>query len=229
MPHAGKQVICPCLTISFPDKVQLARLLEMARRSSLPRRDFYDTKIIYNSIDAGSTIIFKHGYMSAFTTSQQHHPLAKVEVVTQIDWWEEEDHLLVMNRYNIRRSNTTNDGNLRWQNSNPSQLGPDIKTSRMCPHKHPRRWLEQFFREAGWDSPEFTFWFAVCDTIWDPLDPQQRRNFKSDIWDCDCVENQGNKAWPFDDLSIGVLRDLGPIKSLDSVLVRLVKILLFLL
>jgi hypothetical protein len=87
--------------------------------------------------------------MSAFTAGQQHHLLAKVEVVTQIDWWEEDDRLLVMNHYNIRRSNTTNNGNLRWQNSNPSQLGPDIKTSWMCPHKHPRRWLERFFRELA--------------------------------------------------------------------------------
>jgi hypothetical protein len=113
--------------------------------------------------------------MSAFTAGQQHHLLAKVEVVTQIDWWEEDDRLLVMNHYNIRRSNTTNNGNLRWQNSNPSQLGPDIKTSRMCPHKHPRRWLNGPF--GSWlGFSRITLWFAVFDTSWDPLDPQQLRN-----------------------------------------------------
>lgn len=136
MPYAGKQVICPCLSISFPDKVQLARLLAMAPHDSSERREYYDNKILRDTGGKYSCVVFAHDCMSAFADGQKHHPLAQVEVATIIWRSKGSDQFVVGNHYTFQRASHTPDdrtSKLRSGNSTPQvgaryQDSPDVST-----------------------------------------------------------------------------------------------------
>jgi F-box domain len=202
MPYAGTQDICPCLTITYTDKIHLINLLESVRKRESTTRVYYYDKILYHPVaDFGPTCV---GHQCILT---DQHPLAHVGIHTLIDWDREGDKLRVRSRYTFSDS-TQNKEFLQRQNSSNKSSSPQvvqrapsaIQTSLMCPHKRTRKWLGQFFKESG-------IVFSGFSLIYMRVGNNQK---------CHCGKAKKGRYRSYDGLSIFVQQDMGGIKWLGK-------------
>lgn len=187
MPYAGTQDICPCWKITYPDKIRLIRALEKIATIRSP-----DKKRI-----RGSPTCIRH---NCNLTGQ--HPLAHINVTTELHWDDEQDRLRVRSKYTFR--DTAQFKDLIQQNSNVSLqvsgIPSHVRTPLMCPHKRPRRWLKQFFTEMNADVSGLSIRYTNVDLY---------------SRDCHCGE-AGTNIRSYDGLSIYLERDMGGLSWLGK-------------
>lgn len=136
---AGQMDICPCLTITFRNKLHL---MEDFRRSLKDPDGF---KAYYSKI-----LTLRHLDKRPFVTHVCHfdkHRLAKVRILTLLHinkgglylhaWYEFEPKIL--------------------PEKTPQALCRAVKTTSICPFKSPKKWIRQFFIEAGSSFSGFPF------------------------------------------------------------------------
>lgn len=72
--------------------------------------------------------------------------------------------------------------------------------------------VEQFFREARWESLGLDILGNLCKAGWNPIKDKGWEKFYSKRSDCHCdwvLGVLGEETWPFPDFSIGVVRNVG--------------------
>lgn len=128
-PSGGEIDICPCLTITFRDKMHL---IETCRNAREPTRQ--------NRSNVRDNPSFGKLHESLWhNCTFADHPFAKANVTTTL-WTEESIGCLrVSNLYKFE-----------ILQGNPSQtLPPSLKATLTRPHKGTENWLGRFFDEAG--------------------------------------------------------------------------------
>lgn len=133
MPYAGKVDICPCLTITFRDKLSLMETIKSVQEKIHDGYEYYYDNIIYHQ--SFSELRKFIGHNCTFTS----HPLAKVQINTEFFVDKEDQTLCVVNRYQfeILRENVS------------QMLSSGMKAPSMFPFKDTGDWIRRFFNEAG--------------------------------------------------------------------------------
>lgn len=123
MPYAGVVALCPCLTISFRDKIQIMEDITGASGgrcktstavcwNTTPRKLQHECEIKHPTIDARlQTFIWRR------------------------DMQYGKQHLVVLSEYKFKFSH--------------GSTSSFSKSEAMCPHEDAKSWLKQFFAEAG--------------------------------------------------------------------------------
>jgi hypothetical protein len=172
MAYAGEVEICPCLTTSFPDKLALIAACKNASKQVHNGRRDYFNKALYSN---GSKVLW---HKCTFTD----HPFMKVEVLTSFSYDEEFQNLRVEVFYTFK-------------GKSPETLASGMKTRSKCPHQATRKWLREFFDEAG---SSFSGWhdgslsFPSPGVVWE--DSDNGKEWRS--FDLCVVRNLGNRKWP---------------------------------
>lgn len=133
LPYAGDVDICPCLSITFHEKLHLIEACKSADTAAYHAHEYPFANILHwSSLDD-----LYRGLSHKCTFAD--HPFAKVQVETSLWIDEKTNSLRVNNRYKFEIIGI-----------NCSQeLLSGTKTSFLCPHKNTGKWLERFFHEAG--------------------------------------------------------------------------------
>lgn len=121
---AGEVDICPCLSITFRDKLHLMETCKCAQGASHQGREYYYNNILYHSF--GGRLQHECTFMD--------HPFAKVEVHTILSIEGKNTSLHVQTRYKFEILQESASG---------------MKTPFICLHKDTGNWLRRFFDEAG--------------------------------------------------------------------------------
>lgn len=132
MPCLGEVDICPCLTITFRDKLYLIETCRQARQTQTDGDKYRESDSDLPSFGQNHKALW---HKCTFTD----HSSAKVKVTTTLRIDEESNSLHVSNLYNFEFS----------PNHPKKALPSDIETPLMCPHEHTGYWLDKFFDEAG--------------------------------------------------------------------------------
>lgn len=130
MPHVGEVEVCPCLTITFRDKLHLMETIRSARDTFHSEKVYYYDGVLYHPASRYRSI-----WHDCTVTS---HPFATAEIRTILWIPKQSKSLYVENKYKFSISR-----------ENAQSLPAEVKTPFMCPHDNPRKWLKQFFSEAG--------------------------------------------------------------------------------
>lgn len=173
MPYAGEVDICPCLTITFLDKLRLIETIKSARQRDPNERQYYYTNMLYHPSAGRLRKYLGHSCMF------MNHPLAKVPIRTSL-WLEGgTQNLCVTNCYHFK---------VLQESSNKTPLiGPQKD-------KDFAKWLTQFFDEAGltlsgWHEDGY-FSLPSCELrIVKP-------NNEPDFFQIEVVRYLGNGEWP---------------------------------
>lgn len=172
MAYAGEVEICPCLTISFRDKLALIEACKNASKQVRDGRRHYFNNALYSN---GSNVLWHKCTFS-------DHPFMKVEVQTSFRYDEEIRNLRV-------------ESFCLFKEKTAETLASGMKTRLKCPHQATRKWLREFFDEAG---SSFSGWhngflsFPNPRVVWEDSDNgNEPRSF-----DLCVVRNLGNSKWP---------------------------------
>lgn len=165
---AGQVDICPCLTIAFLGKLDL-----MEKLRSIQYKDHIGNEHYYNEI------LF-HGSGLGFVRhicKFNKHPLAKVIIVSDLQ---------VLGR-NLYVDTFHKFVPITFPEFISQGLSSGMKTPLICPLKDTRKWMKQFFFEAGSDFSGFSCAeeFDVVDTgniSMYNLQMRIRRNLGLDKW-----------------------------------------------
>lgn len=130
LPSAGVVDLCPCLSITFRDQADLMKTLESVQDRVHAGREFYYNRLFSHPSFGKKRSCLWH------QCSITDHPYGSVDIETGI-WISVEQCLVVENRYTfcINRSSRTSPSGVNY---------PSI-----CPHKDTKKWLQQFFLDAG--------------------------------------------------------------------------------
>ena len=133
MPYAGEVDICPCLSITFQDKLHLMETMKsvVKKEPHAKYETFYNNMICHGG---GAPWNFV-GHGCSFTS----HPLATVQIFTKLVIDQETQGLHTVSNYLFEISQEND-----WQ-----KLCSGMKTPRMCPFNDTGNWIRQFFEEAG--------------------------------------------------------------------------------
>lgn len=134
---AGQVDICPCLNITFRDKLDLMEKIRFLK-------DPHAFESYYNKIlrRVGTYPIVAH------ICKFDKHPLAKVSICTVLHICEGHLHLNALYQFEAKI----------FLEKTPQALCRTLKTTSICPFKNPKKWITQFFIEAGSD---FFFGFPL--------------------------------------------------------------------
>lgn len=184
MPYAGVVDLCPCLTITFRDKLQIMETCMYARQSALEGCHYY-----YNDVLSHPSYGKLHKYLWHECTFSDH-PFAKVRISTSLSIDEETIGLSVLNRYAFEI--------LQESPSSRASSSSIVKTPSVCRHREPGTWLERFFDEAGssfrgWDKTH-----TLCptrQTDWGDWKKPEAGHMPCSF-EIVIVRNLGNKEWP---------------------------------
>lgn len=195
-PYAKTKDICPCLTITLPDKLHVIGMIKTKvaeDRVSTTRTKFYNGTLYYLAGCRQPSL--------AHVCRFKAHPLAALRITSTLIWNEKMGRLLVQSTYHFGNSRVFNK-HLSRESSNygypvrVQYLPVGFKTVLMCPHKSPKRWLNQFFIEAGTTSEPSKFsglYASICSI----------RTSR-----CYCAGST-DRSRSYQDLYIHVERDLG--------------------
>lgn len=204
--YAGEVDLCPCLTITFRDKLHLIeKCRQLKQTTEQGKKKYCDL----NDVDKRPNFGTRHKgiyHVCTFTD----HPFGKVEVTTVITTRSlKGTSLLVCNRYKFIF-------NPQGQRNNINNNNSSHQTS--CPHPHgksTRTWLEKFFHEEagssflGWDKknnnhhrssrPPIYYDWGECNCqersiIGDAVDEQCSQQLHS--FELKITRNLGNDKWP---------------------------------
>lgn len=159
-PYAKTKDICPCLTITLPDKLHVIDLIQKKLaedRVSTTRTMFYNGTLYYPAGCRQASL----DHVCRFRS----HPLAIIRITSTLIWNEKTGRLMVRSTYHFRDSKEFDKHLIReWRSytdfGGVQYLPVGFKTVLMCPHKSPKRWLNQFFIEADTTEP---LKFSVLD------------------------------------------------------------------
>lgn len=154
IPYAGKVDLCPCLAITFRDKLQLMEICKQVQQDVHDGKKYYYNNVLYHPSHGKSQKALFHE--CSFTD----HPLAMVKIKTFF-WVEEKTtSLKVGNQYKFEIS----------QGTSSQALSSSLETALACPHWDTKNWIAEFFAEAGSDffgwnkyrllSPIFGTWVS---------------------------------------------------------------------
>lgn len=127
MPYAGVVALCPCLTLSFRDKIQILEDVDIFRAKG-------------NRDSAKAFALVCHRDYPLKTLQHEcriQHPTIAALLLTSFSHqnYGEKLHLIISSSYSFKFSDKS---------------GRSLSRSEaMCPHKDIRSWLKQFFTEAG--------------------------------------------------------------------------------
>ena len=123
--HPSEVYLCPCLRITFSDKLKLMETCDSVQKNTQPGSRYYYNKVFYRGSYDNQIKFLRH--KCAFTS----HPFAKVGIDTTI-WTNEETHSLVVH-------------NQYWFKIHQRPEGDVIYP----PKENRGRWLRKFFSDAG--------------------------------------------------------------------------------
>lgn len=150
MPCAGKIDVCPCLTMTIPDKLHLMATLELTKERDPSTRQHYFDGLFYHPVFGR----MRRGLAHDCTLTS--HPLANVSVSVTCFWDQYKNTLKIMTAYLFRAKKPFKMHETQVHSSHmplvPSRMS--LETPFMCPHKNCKRWLRRFFDEAGMTSFE---------------------------------------------------------------------------
>lgn len=129
--HYGIVEICPCLTITFQDKIHLMEELE-----SIEREGPGSTAILPTSLPDSLGHEFHRGRIR-HRCSFADHPFAKVQVVT--DFWHEGPFLNTCSDYEFEMG----------EDKSSKEIPSGLKTPFIFPEESVGSWMRKFFDEAG--------------------------------------------------------------------------------
>lgn len=175
VPYIGEVDICPCLTITFRDKLHLMESCKRAREAAHEGREYYYNNVLYHP--SYGKLEKRLWHDCTFTK----HPFVKVQVQTTL-WIEESTiRLYVKNIY-------------KFKISQDLRISPSSIRRLPCPHKDVASWLGRFFAEAGssfrgWGNkspwhPSFKYWDDLEST-------GGPRPFEITV-----VRDLGDREWP---------------------------------
>lgn len=155
MRYTGEVEICPCLTITFRDKLHLMASCKYARELGHEECEYHYDCVLYHQSNGKLNKKLEHECTFA------DHPFAKLRVLTLVLVKEGPVSLYVRNIYQFEISHEPG----------PSRTLPSsMKAASMCPHKDAGNWLAMLFAEAGsnfrgWGRkdllyPEFNMWYT---------------------------------------------------------------------
>jgi hypothetical protein len=176
MAYAGEGEVCPCLTISFLDKINLIEVCKYASKQVHDGRQYYFNNALFHM---GSREYQDRLWHDCTFTD---HPFMKTEVETSFSYDEGTRTLRV-------------DTFCRFKEMSPETLASGMKTRSKCPHQATRKWLRVFFDGAG---SSFSGWHTGSlrvssrRVIWEDTDNgNQPRSF-----DLSVIRNLGTSKWP---------------------------------
>lgn len=142
MPYAGVVALCPCLTISFRDKI---KILEDIISTPEDQWQF------------GSTVCRGSSRENLLHSCRIQHPTIDAHLHTSIGHGirQGKAHLIISSRYVFS-----------FSHESASSLS---KSEAMCPHENIKRWLKQFFTEAG---SSFSGWRCKRPDVSQPFLPE---------------------------------------------------------
>lgn len=129
--HSGMIEICPCLTITFSDKLRLIDEIE-----KLEKRDPHKNNQDPPKLPTQWPYDLSHGRLRHRCTFTDH-PFAHLEVVTQL--WNEGPYLLATSNYEFQMG----------ENISSRDMPSGLRNPFVFPEEDVRSWLESFFYEAG--------------------------------------------------------------------------------
>lgn len=142
MPYAGKIYVCPCLTMTIPDKLHLIGTLGITKQRDPSTRQYYYDRLFYHPVIGRLRLGIAHDCRIS------SHPLANVFVQVRCDWDEYDGTLTIVTGYLFRVKKPFETHETQVMPSSHMSL----KTPFMCPHKNGKRWLRRFLDEAGMTS-----------------------------------------------------------------------------
>ncbi|KAJ5937010.1 hypothetical protein N7466_003460 [Penicillium verhagenii] len=129
MPFPGEVDICPCLTITFPDKIRLIEKIKLARDLDPSKTQYCYNKALYHPVSGRRRNPVGHACVV------RDHPLIKLEIYTYLAVDENTQELYVSNCYAFEKR----------------ELGSEGQNAVIFPqnNKQVGKWLNGFFAEAG--------------------------------------------------------------------------------
>lgn len=172
--------LCPCLSITFRDKLHVLRTCIESRRH--PGGVFY-----YNGVCQMPT--FDTRLVDLLHKCTFEHPFYKVNVETCLYYLDYKGY----KNYDKLDLHVRNDITFEVRRT-PESLA-EMKANRLCVHKHPLDWLRKFFSEAGSEFSSGPI-NGTCKCEWDNWEEcrfgQDPMYFKI-IWD---RQLGGDTTWP---------------------------------
>ncbi|PYI00347.1 hypothetical protein BO78DRAFT_330276 [Aspergillus sclerotiicarbonarius CBS 121057] len=135
MPYAGKVDICPCVSITFRDKLHLMQMCKDARKVVPPGTKNYNDNAL---LPPGSSQLLENLRHECNFTD---HPFISIRVKTEFWIIGKSMGLCVLNHYKFETRHET-----------PST---SLKSLLTCPHKDTGNWVRRVFHEGG---SSFTGW-----------------------------------------------------------------------